>query len=148
MAPTCFPRQMTLRHSRQALCLLLSRPSGARGPAAPLGFCSKRVWSTDFSCARAGAGLHWLRARRLRAMAQKAVDDSRAADALREPPFSTTDDRIRCDMILDDRVAGRIDMLQSHLILDEAAQKSTYDALTKWSAALANLSTSFANRVQ
>ena len=35
MAPTCFPRQMTLRHSRQALCLLLSRPSGARGPAAP-----------------------------------------------------------------------------------------------------------------
>jgi hypothetical protein len=72
MAPTCFPRQMTLRHSRQALCLLLSRPSGARGPAAPLGFCSKRVWSTDFSCARAGAGLHWLRARRLRAMAQKA----------------------------------------------------------------------------
>ena len=44
MAPTCFPHQMTLPRSRQALCLLLSRPSGARGPPAPSGFC----WQASF----------------------------------------------------------------------------------------------------
>ena len=71
MGPTCFPRQKTLRRSRQALCLLLNRLSGAREPPAPSGFrASKRVWSTHTSSARARADSRWLRARRPKAMAQ------------------------------------------------------------------------------
>ena len=92
MAPTCFPHQMTLRRSRQArLCRLLSRPSGACGPPCPLPDpASERVWSTDISCRVLGPGLRWLRARRLRAMAQKAQTLSRRwMRQSRAPPLQT-----------------------------------------------------------
>ena len=47
------------------------------------------------------------------------------------------------------RVDGKIDMLQKHLVLSSSSpEDKKYEALTKWSSALANLSASFANRVQ
>ena len=56
------------------------------------------------------------------------------------------------DMILDDRVKGRIDMLQGHLVLDDGAgadsDDKTFAALDSWSAALDALAANAANRVQ
>mmetsp|Transcript_28988 Transcript_28988/g.89619 ORF Transcript_28988/g.89619 Transcript_28988/m.89619 type:complete len:455 (-) Transcript_28988:33-1397(-) len=56
---------------------------------------------------------------------------------------------ILVDLILDERVDGKIDMLRKHLVLTQTkAEDKKYEALTKWGSALANLSQSFANRVQ
>ena len=59
-------------------------------------------------------------------------------------------EKILVDMILDDRVDGKIDMLNAHLVLndDKTTTNKKYDALTKWSTALNALSTTFANRIQ
>ena len=59
-------------------------------------------------------------------------------------------EEILVDMILDDRVNGKIDMLNAHLVLNDAAnaEDKTFDALAKWSGALDALATNVANRVQ